>query len=110
MSDIAKLDPARVRKFVDGFPASPDWQSLNCAELVQSARASGFGLHWEKLDADLSIPARVVGIFGSQSWMRELARRGGAATSVNKAAAARANGTKGGPPQKNGWPWERQLN
>ena len=40
MSDIAKLDPARVRKIVDGFPASPDWQSLNCAELVQSARAN----------------------------------------------------------------------
>ena len=40
----------------------------------------GFGLHWEKLDADLSIPSLVVGIFGSKAWMRELARRGGAST------------------------------
>ena len=60
----------------------------------------GFGLHWEKLDADLSIPSLVVGIFGSKAWMRELARRGGAATSPTKAAAARAIGAKGGRPKK----------
>ena len=60
----------------------------------------GFGLHWEKLDADLSIPSLVVGIFGSKAWMRELARRGGATTSPTKAAAARANGAKGGRPRK----------
>ena len=60
----------------------------------------GFGLHWEKLDADLSIPSLVVGIFGSKAWMRELARRGGASTSPAKATAARANGAKGGRPRK----------
>ena len=60
----------------------------------------GFGLHWEKLDADLSITSLVVGIFGSSAWMRELARRGGAVTSAAKAAAARANGGKGGRPRK----------
>jgi hypothetical protein len=60
----------------------------------------GFGLHWEKLDADLSIPSLVVGIFGSRAWMRELARRGGASTSPAKATAARANGAKGGRPSK----------
>ena len=60
----------------------------------------GFGLHWEKLDADLSIASLVVGIFGSKSWMKELARRGGASTSTAKAAAARSNGSKGGRPRK----------
>ena len=60
----------------------------------------GYGLHWEKLDADLSIPALIVGIFGSKAWMQELARRGGASTSPAKAAAARANGAKGGRPRK----------
>lgn len=60
----------------------------------------GFGLHWEKLDADLSIPSLVVGLFGSQAWMRELARRGGSSTSDAKAAAARHNGGKGGRPRK----------
>ena len=63
-------------------------------------RGKGFGLHWEKLDADLSIPSLVVGIFGSKAWMRELARRGGASTSPAKATAARANGAKGGRPRK----------
>jgi len=61
---------------------------------------SGLGLHWEKLDADLSIPALIVGTFGSKAWMQELARRGGSATSSSKAAAARANGAKGGRPRK----------
>ncbi len=61
---------------------------------------AGFGLHWEKLDADLSIASLVIGIFGSKAWMRELARRGGAATSSAKAAASRANGAKGGRPRK----------
>jgi len=60
----------------------------------------GVGLHWEKLDADLSIPSLVLGIFGSHAWMRELARRGGAASSPAKSAAARANGAKGGRPKK----------
>jgi len=60
----------------------------------------GFGLHWEKLDVDLSIPALVVGLFGSKAWMQELARRGGASTSPAKAAAARSNGAKGGRPRR----------
>lgn len=60
----------------------------------------GMGLHWEKLDADLSIASLVVGIFGSQAWMREIARRGGAASTPAKAAAARTNGAKGGRPKK----------
>lgn len=60
----------------------------------------GFGLHWKKLDADLSIPALVVGIFGSKAWMQELVRRGGATTSPAKTATARSNGAKGGRPRK----------
>jgi hypothetical protein len=42
------------------------------------------------------------GVFGSRQWMSELARRAGRATSPAKAAAARANGAKGGPPRKAG--------
>lgn len=60
----------------------------------------GVGLHWEKLDADLSIASLVLGIFGSHAWMREIARRGGAASTPAKAAAARVNGAKGGRPKK----------
>jgi hypothetical protein len=61
----------------------------------------GFNLHWPALDADLYVPALVSGIFGTRAWMtRELARRAGLATSPAKAAAARANGAKGGRPRK----------
>jgi len=61
---------------------------------------NGFGLHREKLDADLSIPSLAVGIFGSKARRREIARRGGASISPAKATAARANGAKGGRPRK----------
>ena len=60
----------------------------------------GSGLHWETLDADLSIASLVLGIFGTHAWMRELARRGGVASSTAKSAASRANGAKGGRPRK----------
>lgn len=62
----------------------------------------GFGLHWEALDVDLSIPTLMAGSFGTKAWMRELARRAGSVTSPAKAAAARVNGAKGGRPTKVG--------
>jgi hypothetical protein len=58
---------------------------------------AGYGLHWESLDADLSIPGLLAGLFGTAAHM---ARRAGQATSPSKAAAARANGAKGGRPRK----------
>jgi hypothetical protein len=57
----------------------------------------GYGLHWEALDADLSVPGLLVGLFGTRSHMARLAGR---ATSPAKAAAARANGAKGGRPRR----------
>ena len=59
----------------------------------------GQGLHWEKLDVDFSVPGLVSGIFGTARWMAAQAGRG---TSEAKAAAARANGAKGGRPRKAG--------
>lgn len=58
---------------------------------------AGYGLHWETLDVDLSILGLLAGIFGTKAYM---ARRAGQATSPEKAAAARANGAKGGRPKK----------
>lgn len=58
---------------------------------------NGYGLHWETLDADLSIPGLLTGLFGTKSHM---ARHAGQARSPAKAAAARANGAKGGRPRK----------
>ena len=57
----------------------------------------GYGLHWERLDVDFTVPGLLAGIFGTASFM---ARRAGQATSPAEAAAARANGARGGRPRK----------
>jgi hypothetical protein len=62
---------------------------------------SGLGLHWPRLDADLYLPALLRGVFGSPRWMASLlGREGGRVRSSAKAAAARANGQRGGRPRK----------
>lgn len=81
--------PPRLAQGLEG--ASDD--QLAAVEIL----GRGYGLHWEELDVDLSLPGLMAGIFGTKAWM---ARRAGQTTSVAKAAAARANGAKGGRPRK----------
>jgi predicted butyrate kinase (DUF1464 family) len=57
-------------------------------------------LHWEDLDADLSVPGLLLSSIGRSERLSELARLAGRAKSPAKAAAARANGAKGGRPRK----------
>jgi hypothetical protein len=57
----------------------------------------GFGLRWEALDLDMTVPGLLAGVFGTRAWM---ARRAGQAKSPAKSAAARANGARGGRPRK----------
>ena len=87
------------------FPASlgQDLEAATEAQLAEvELNGAGFGLHWESLDVDLSIAGLLSGRFGNRAWMSELARRAGSITSPAKAAAARANGAKGGRPRKTG--------
>lgn len=68
------------------------------AELAEvEVLGAGYGLHWETLDVDFTVPGLLAGIFGTRAYM---ARHAGRATSPAKAAAARANGAKGGRPRK----------
>ena len=61
----------------------------------------GDGLHWPAIDADLSVPALLQGVFGSKSWMaRHLGAAGGRSRTTAKTSAARENGRKGGRPRK----------
>jgi hypothetical protein len=62
---------------------------------------SGYGLHWETLDVDLSIPGLLAGLFGTKAYMDRLrASHAGRATSPLKSETARRNGRKGGRPRK----------
>jgi hypothetical protein len=46
---------------------------LATVELTPSAK----GLRWDEPDIDLSIIGLMMGIFGSQQWMKEIASKGG---------------------------------
>ena len=67
---------------------------------VIQIQASGLGLHWPKLDADLYVPALVKGVLGTKNWMAQIGAVGGAAKSASKTAASRQNGPKGGRPRR----------
>jgi hypothetical protein len=103
----ARYDSASGRVIVDltngatfAFPAHLS-QSLQGATPEQLAEVevlgAGYGLRWESFDADVAVPSLLNGIFGTAKWM---AQQAGKATSPAKAAAARANGAKGGRPKK----------
>lgn len=86
------FSPKDAQGLEDGTPAQ-----LSEVEIT----ASGFGLHFPKLDADLYVPAILEGFFGSRKWMAaRLGAAGGSSRSKPKAAAARANGSLGGRPKK----------
>lgn len=60
----------------------------------------GYGVDWEAIDTQVTIGGLLAGVFGTERYMAELARRAGRSRSAAKAAAARANGAKGGRPRK----------
>jgi hypothetical protein len=61
---------------------------------------SGAGLHFEKADAHFSLPGLLLGIFGTKSWMAEMGKRGGSASTKATRQTARENGKRGGRPKK----------
>ena len=79
-------------KLAQGLEAATEEQ-LSQVEIL----GAGTGLHWKALDTDLSIPGLLAGLFGTKAY---LAQQAGRATSLAKAAAARANGAKGGRPRR----------
>lgn len=110
LAKSARYDVAGKRVLIElssgfsiGVPiaALPELRNAS-AETLGDVEVLGAGgiLHWEALDADYSIPALVLSAIGRSTATRELARIAGSSTSDAKAAAARANGAKGGRPRK----------
>lgn len=65
-----------------------------------SVSPAGDALSWSSLDVDVYVPGLVERAFGTRLFARSTGQRGGRRRSKAKAAAARANGAKGGRPRK----------
>ncbi len=61
---------------------------------------AGDAISWRTLDIDIYVPGLVGIAFGTRLFAAATGRTGGRRTSRAKAAAARANGAKGGRPRK----------
>lgn len=96
---VVRLDNgADFSFFASSVPELATASSKDIAQIEISP--SGRTLRWKALDADLSLPGLMLGVFGSRMWMTQLGQKGGQATSTAKAAAARLNGMKGGRPSR----------
>jgi len=84
-----------------GWGAKLPLQTVQPADLIDiQISASGLGIHFPKLDADIYVPALMAGFLGSKAWMAaENGRIGGNSASASKTAAARQNGRLGGRPK-----------
>jgi hypothetical protein len=60
----------------------------------------GYGLRWEKQDMDLEVAGLARVALGGTNLLRFAGAAGGSARTPAKAAAARANGRKGGRPRQ----------
>jgi hypothetical protein len=89
--------------YLFGFPISaiPELSHATATQLAEvELFPEGDVLHWEALDADLSVPGLLMSSLGRKERLSEFARIAGKAKSPAKAAASRANGAKGGRPRK----------
>ena len=86
----ATFSPSKVQGLSDAEPSELEEIQLS---------PSGLSLHFPAVDADVYIPALMHNILGSEAWMRQIGRAGGAVRSERKANAARKNGRLGGRPK-----------
>ena len=89
---IVSFSPGDVEGLEDAKPSQ-----LSAIEIS----ASGFGIHFPAVDADLYVPGILEGLLGSGRWLASrLGQIGGQSRSRAKKAASRANGRLGGRPRK----------
>ncbi len=89
---------AHVAIPVERIPELQDAASEDVAAVEVSP--SGEALHWERLDADYSVPDLLLVLLGPKAWRSALARAAGRVSTPRKRRAAKRNGAKGGRPRK----------
>ncbi|MGH8435531.1 MAG: DUF2442 domain-containing protein [Pseudomonas sp.] len=77
----------------------PELHRATIAQLKQ-VELAGEALRWSELDVDISFVGCLEKAFGAQLFAVAAGRMGGRVRSRKKAAAARANGARGGRPSK----------
>ena len=82
------------RKMIPGLERA---STSNIEAIVVSP--AGDALSWPSLDVDVYVPGLVERAFGTRLFAAATGRRGGRRRSRAKAAAAKANGAKGGRPR-----------
>ena len=81
--------------------AVPGLQRASASRLASVVVSpAGDALSWPALDVDVYVSGLVERAFGSRLFAASTGRRGGRTRSKAKAAAAKANGAKGGRPRK----------
>src|SRR6266540_4021902 len=84
-----------LRKIVPGLERA---STSKLGSIVVSP--AGDALSWPSLDVDVYVPGLVERAFGTRLFAAATGRRGGRRRSKAKAAAAKANGARGGRPRK----------
>ncbi|HEU0016483.1 MAG TPA: DUF2442 domain-containing protein [Longimicrobium sp.] len=108
-AELAYYDALRRRIVVElaggamfAFPAEVVEELAGASDEVRAGvevLAGGEVLRWAAVDADVAVPGLIARVANVRAWA---ARYLGAGRSEAKAAAARANGRKGGRPRKQG--------
>lgn len=95
-----RVDLTNGAAFILPVSLIPELARASDVELAEVEVApAGIGLHWERLDVDLTVAGLARAAFGTRALMQAAGAAGGRVRSAAKAVAARENGKKGGRPR-----------
>ena len=96
VNDVVLQIPRRLLQGLESY--GPDDAVLKEVQVL----GPGSVLHWDKPDIQHYVPDLVVGLYGTDQWMKSIGKRMGSTKTAKTARASRENGKKGGRPRKEG--------
>jgi hypothetical protein len=94
VNDVVLQIPRRLLQGLESY--SIDDAVLKSVEVL----GPGSVLHWDKPDIQHYVPDLVIGLYGTEQWMKSMGKRLGSTKTAKTARASRENGKKGGRPRK----------